>query len=200
MLKWLLRLWGLVYYIVPRTPRRALLQALCFCQVQLAYTHAAHPDVVDDDMFFSCVAVTPALVSCIVNAARNTGCSTFSSIGCGSGFLEWFLALEVGERVHVVEVGEPRKHSVFPFVRSMLIVEIVKCRSVVATVPATNALVISWGTGVRWERYLETYNGPLVIFIHPHDLYDFSEACVFRLFPSTMTQPFHDVFMFIRQQ
>ena len=126
-----------------------------------------------DGEFFSSVTVTKELVQLITSVMEEHNCSGISSIGCGSGFLEWFLANEIGKKVHCVEKDAPRYDSVYPHVAHALEMVFVKGRLAKydpVPVPDHNILLFVWPDRVRWDEYVQNYRGRAVMFVNPHDV------------------------------
>jgi hypothetical protein len=54
----------------------------------------------------SMVTITPCLVDQVVSMVVDAGATSITSVGCGSGLFEWFLAKKLGQPVYGIEPGK----------------------------------------------------------------------------------------------
>ena len=66
-------------------------------------------------------------VQFIIQQVQYLQCKNINlSVGCGSGFFEWFLSMHMQQEIHCVEVGCPRLDSAFNHVQDSIIMHIVQ--------------------------------------------------------------------------
>lgn len=148
--------------------KRRIIRAIKAVDVDTAYELVLHDDIVHTS-FFSFCEITRELVSHISSVVRDNGCISLSSIGCGGGLLEWFIAVELGTNVHAVDLVGVNKGTVFVHVKSLLEPTFLESGDDFAEVPKENALLFCWCTRANWREYMRRYTGKVVIFVHPED-------------------------------
>ena len=105
----------------------------------------------------SCVWPDERLLDLIVSSLIASGCHGITSLGCGNGLLEWFLA----EKLEPMSIRgfdlRPLELQLLPEAARAISYGQLISSDIVVHVPEDDALLISWGELSVWKIYLETY-------------------------------------------
>lgn len=106
---------------------------------------------------------TQSEINLITTHAKNTQMKGITSIGCGTGLLEWLLT-ENFEPLSVcgIDVGSPL--CLLPQAYWTISYGFVMPKRV-ACVDDNRALMFCWGDGCPWKEYIDGYGGRCVIVI-----------------------------------
>src|SRR3989338_127195 len=121
----------------------------------------------------SCVWPTEALVALLTSAVDSCGCSGVTSIGCGTGLLEWFVAESMAPMSVRGFDTRPLELQLLPEAARSIAYGQLPSSQTVVRVPSDDALLISWGelSPAVWSAYLLSYvtnQGRCLILIVDH--------------------------------
>ena len=120
----------------------------------------------------SCVWPDETLVDLVISGIVSAGCQGLTSLGCGSGLLEYFLA----EKMKPMSIRgfdlRPLELQLLPEATRWISYGQLLSPDLVVHIPQDDALLISWGELPHWEKYLETfqdYGRCLILIVDDED-------------------------------
>ncbi len=115
-------------------------------------------DLTDEAM----VHPTRNLVETIAKYVKDVECKGITSIGCGTGILEWFLTESFPNNIIGVDFD---KDCLNQYVKNKITFIEVKNNYDCIDINNDYALLFCWGTSDVFRKYLETYKGSCLVII-----------------------------------